>query len=156
MSGLEALGLACNVMQLISFAHETWNFCSEVYNGRSPDRSLRDNAEAMFGASQEVTLQLALLVSPAGSDTNSSSGSPTGNLSLAERQLADLARKCNKAARELRDEALFLCECQAAGNLLSVMKTAIKTNWRRKRMQRLEKDLQNYRSAMETRLLERL
>lgn len=141
MSGLEALSLVCNTMQIISAAHSTVSFCKAIYQGRSPDAHLSDNAVSLASLSDEVEMFYASTDPPR-----------TAN----ERSLADVAKKCNIAARALEEEVNFLMGNHAKGNLPATIKTAVKANWRKSRLEKLEKSLENYQKTMESHLLARV
>lgn len=139
MSGVETLGFVCNIMQLISFACETTTLCKAVYHGRSPDRHLQEYAKALSDASSQVNSHCQGMRSQT-SD---------------EQALEIIASKCNIAARELDEEVKFLNGHQAKGNLTATLRTAVRTNWRKNRLSRLERTLESYKSSMETHLLMR-
>lgn len=138
MSGLETLGLVCNVLQVISFARETISLCVAIYDGKNPDDHLKENAEQASALSADVEKYYA-----------SAKTSPTPH----EKRLAEVAHKCNIAARALEEEVLFLTGSQAKGNLAATIKTPVKTNWRKKRLRRLELSLQSCRDTMESHIL---
>ncbi|KAI0853761.1 hypothetical protein F5Y00DRAFT_257063 [Daldinia vernicosa] len=140
MSGLEALGVACNIMQVISFAHETINFCKEIYQGRSFNEYNQQSVVSLV----ELSAQLQTHFQQAKSQ------------SAKEKRLSDIAQKCNVAARALEDEVKFLTSHHAKGNLAATIKTAVKANWRKNRLERLEKSLENYQNTMESHLLARV
>lgn len=137
MSGLEALGLACNIMQVIACAYETTSFCKAVYQGRSPDAHLLENANALAELSGEVQRRNEALKPK----------------TLTQKKLSDIARKCNVAARALEDEVSFLNSHHGKGNLFATLQTAVKTNWRKSRLERTEKALRECQSTMESYLL---
>ncbi|EOO03839.1 hypothetical protein UCRPA7_592 [Phaeoacremonium minimum UCRPA7] len=138
MSGLEALSLVCNILQIISAAHSTVSFCKAVYQGSSPDAHLGDNAVALASLSAEVEMFYASRQPPR---------------TAHEKSLADVAKKCNIAARALEEEAKFLIGNRAKGNLATTIKIAVKTNWRKNRLDKLEKSLEAYQRTMESQLL---
>lgn len=140
MSGLEALSVACNIMQVISFAHETIDFCKEIYRGGS----FNDYNQQSIASLMELSVQLQTHFLQAKSKT------------VKEKQLADIAQKCNVAARALKDEVKFLTSHYAKGNLAATIITAVKTYWRKSRLERLEKSLKNHQNTMESYLLARV
>ncbi|RYP70626.1 hypothetical protein DL771_005339 [Monosporascus sp. 5C6A] len=137
MSGLEALSLACNIMTVISFASETVNACKAIYQGRSPDDQLIDIAASLAAASDELQ-----------NENQSMNPKPA-----YEHRLVDIASKCNIAARALDDEVKFLMVNHKKGSLKDTLRVAVKANWRKNRLERLEKSLHDYQRAMETQLL---
>ncbi|KAK4224249.1 hypothetical protein QBC38DRAFT_547850 [Podospora fimiseda] len=68
----------------------------------------------------------------------------------------DLAAKCSVAARALVVEAKFLVSQHAKGDLLATFKLVNKTKWRQRRLERLEKSLEDYAKIMRTQLLVRI
>jgi hypothetical protein len=144
MSGLDvlgALGLACNIMQIISFAHETVAFCTEVYEGRSPDAQLEENAASLIKLSADVESHYQARKSP---------------YTASDRTLAEIAKKCATAARALEEEVRFLKGEKAKGKLAATLKVAVKTNWRKARLERLQKSLETCQHTMESHLLARV
>ncbi|RYO91744.1 hypothetical protein DL763_004894 [Monosporascus cannonballus] len=137
MSGLEALSLACNIMTVITFARETVNVCKAVYQGRSPDDQLIDIAASLAATSDELQ-----------NENQAMSPKPA-----FEHRLVDIASKCNVAARALDDEVKFLMANHEKGSLKETLRVAVKANWRKNRLERLEKSLHDYQLAMETQLL---
>ncbi|RYP51293.1 hypothetical protein DL769_010831 [Monosporascus sp. CRB-8-3] len=137
MSGLEVLSVACNIMTVISFARKTVSICKAVYQGRSPDDQLIDIAASLAATSDELQ-----------------NGSQAISPKLApEHRLADIASKCNVAARALDDKVKFLVANHKKGSLKETLRVAVKANWRKGRLERLEKSLHDYQRAMETQLL---
>ncbi|RYP31388.1 hypothetical protein DL767_005788 [Monosporascus sp. MG133] len=137
MSGLEALSLACNIMTVISFARETVSICKAVYQGRSPDDQLIDIAASLAATSDELQNEnQAMNPKPA-----------------HEHRLVDIASKCNVTARALDDEVKFLVANHKKGSLKETLRVAVKANWRKNRLERLEKSLHDYQRVMETQLL---
>ncbi|KAI0110511.1 hypothetical protein F4776DRAFT_642140 [Hypoxylon sp. NC0597] len=140
MSGLEALSVACNIMQVIGFAHETISFCRAIYQGRSPDDHIERNAASL----SELSAQLQKHYKSTKPQTSQ------------QKQLAEVAKQCNIAARALEEEVKFLVSNHAKGHLAQTIRIAVKTNWRRGRLERLEKSLSNYQHTMESHLLARV
>ncbi|KAI8626180.1 hypothetical protein F5Y19DRAFT_229340 [Xylariaceae sp. FL1651] len=137
MSGLETLGIVSNVFQIISFARETIALCMAVYRGRSPDDSLGENAASL------ATLSAQLQQYYQGKRPQAA----------AERQLSLLATRCGIAARSLVEEVGFLTGHKAKGSLAATLRLAVKTNWRKKRLETVEKSLHAYQKTLETHLL---
>lgn len=54
MSGIEALSVACNIVQVISFAHETVSFFKAVYRGQSPNDYGEHNAASLSELSAQL------------------------------------------------------------------------------------------------------
>lgn len=140
MSGVEVLGLACNVLQIIDYASNTVTLCKNIYQGRSPSPDLKSHASDLESLSAQVQSHVQGLQSRTAS----------------ERKLSDIGNKCNIAARALDEELQFLLGHQAKGNLAATLRLAVKTNWRKSRLERLQKSLAVYQNTMETYLLANL
>ena len=140
MSGIETLSLVSNIFQVITFACQTVALCQAVYRGQSPDETLVDYASTLASLSADVHQQCQ--------------GIQPG--SKSEKALSDIAGKCSVAARALEDEVQFLVSHQAKGHLLAALQVAAKTQWRKRRLGRLEKSLKDYKELFETHLLVRV
>lgn len=137
MSGLEALGIACNVVQILSFAHETISFCKTVYAGQTPNEYDEEAVASLATLSARLQARYKD-VKPQTSQ---------------ERQLEYIARECNIAVRALEDEAKYLSFHRAEGNLKQTLLVVIKIMWRKNRLKRNEVRIRNCQNAMESHLL---
>ncbi|KAI0883129.1 uncharacterized protein GGS22DRAFT_195372 [Annulohypoxylon maeteangense] len=140
MSGLEALSIACNIMQVISFAHETVSFCKAIYQGKSIDEYGGHDIASLSALSAQLRKHYQN-IKPKTTD---------------EKQLEDIAKKCNIAARALEEEVAFLLSHNAKGHLAQTLRIAVKTNWRKGRLERLRNSLRNHQHTMESYLLARV
>jgi hypothetical protein len=140
MSGLEALGLTCNILQLISFAGETVRFCKTIYQGSAPNEDLVSIAASLKGVSDEIQNHCQTQSQRRGDD----------------RTLVEAAKKCNVIARALDEEVKFITLHQKKGDLIATLRVAMKSNWRKSRLDRLERSLQDHQRTMETLLLKRV
>ncbi|KAF2968298.1 hypothetical protein GQX73_g5272 [Xylaria multiplex] len=142
MSGLEALGIVCNIFQVISFAHETVSLCKKVYRtGTGVDQELSENAVFLEKLSSQV----------GGLDLDA-----LAVRSADEQQLLDTLKKCRDVSRDLQEEINFIAEHAKKGSLASTLKIAAKTNWRKRRLEKLERKLNDAQKLMETSLLVRV
>lgn len=142
MSGLEplaALSLACNVLQLVEVGRQTIDLIKTVYRGGTPDDSLDRNAAVLGSISHEVKT----CKRPA-------------NCPKYEQQLLVAAERCSTAARDLREEIQFLVGNAKQGCLASTLRVVAKTNWRRRRLERLKENLDSTEKLMQTGLLTRI
>ena len=140
MSGLEALSLACNVFQTISFARDTVNFCRDVYNGqKTPDAHLEAQATAMIQAAQQV---------------ESSCSSST--LTASERTLVDISRQCVTTAKKLEAMVQSITKTQRKGKFVSALSTRLKSLWKQKDIESLDKALLRYTNTMQVLLIDRI
>jgi hypothetical protein len=73
-----------------------------------------------------------------------------------EKKLDDLARKCQDAAQKLLVEVQSINQLQKKGNLSIALYAAVKSRLRKSKMEDLQKQLQSYRTTMETHVVVRL
>lgn len=142
MSGLEplaVLGLACNVLQLVEVGKHTINLIKTVYQSASPDHTLEENAAILENATEEIRKCERPAKCP-----------------KHEQQLLVAADRCSAAARDLRQEIKFLVGCMRQGSLASTLKVVAKTNWCRRRFERLKESLDRTEKLMQTSLLTRV
>lgn len=141
MSGLEplvALGLACNIFQLIEVGRDTIKLAKEIYQSSRPsiDKALEENAIVLDNISREVK----------------AAQRPTRPSKL-EQQLLVTAERCSSAARDLEEEVSFLLENAKRNQLVSTLKAVARTTWRKRRLDRLREGLENAEKLMKTTLL---
>ncbi|KAJ0115588.1 hypothetical protein J7T55_010411 [Diaporthe amygdali] len=138
MSGLEplaALGLACNILQIVELGQKTIACIKDVYQGRTPDEELKNNAVGLESLANEIKKH-----------------SGPGKKKLEE-ILVQSAASCSKAARELREEMHFLFDNAKRGSLASALKVTAKVAWRKRRLDRLQGNLDTEEKRMQNRLL---
>ncbi|KAI9172678.1 hypothetical protein HJFPF1_02188 [Paramyrothecium foliicola] len=138
MSGLEALGLACNIFQVLSFAGETVSLCKAIYNGEAtPDGKLQEKSQLMIEAAN-ITAESARV-------------GPSPN----NQQLLDIAAKCRRAAEELQSEVFVVTQNRqkSQGSVVKTVRVWTKLAWNRKKLQRLDNSLQDYSKLMEATIL---
>lgn len=140
MSGLETFGLVCNVMTVITFARDTIALCKAVYQGNSPDPQLPETALSL----KTVSLDIQGRCQTASAQT------------VSEKRLADIAKRCHEAAANLEDEVGFITGNIQSGSLAATLVVAAKTNWRRRRLDRLQTVVEACKSELETSLLARI
>ncbi|KAI3549389.1 hypothetical protein CSPX01_02497 [Colletotrichum filicis] len=154
MSGLEGiagLSLACNVMQLISFGHEAISMCRRIHESGSPEPGLSEHAESLKGVCGELENSLGKRPTPV------ATAAPTAAATRAtkmEKRLLDLAAKCVKNAQDLEKEMKLVSPSQPGK--LGALVAAPKILWRKKRLERLKRDLDDAQKVMDTSILERL
>ncbi|KAL8282381.1 hypothetical protein RB600_005709 [Gaeumannomyces tritici] len=139
MSGLEALGLVCNIFAVVDFSIKTVKFCKAVYEGAALDV---DRLSAVCDSLETST-----------QDLRRSYYVVTEARTKAEQDILDLSQKCQVAARDLQEEVKFLVDGKAKGSLAKTVVVAIRKGWRRRRIQRREKSLEEFKALLETRLL---
>lgn len=141
MSGLEGLGIACNILQIISYTAETARLCHSVYEGGSPGGEMLPNATALQA--------LTTTIDPEGPDQKKPR-------TASEQSLIEVSRKCKVAAKAVIEEVNFLTKGHMQGNLATTLKVAAKTNWRKRRLKRLDEDLKRHQDLLETHMLVRV
>lgn len=138
MSGLEpiaALGLACNILQLVELGKKTIDRIKTIYQGGKPDEELEQGAAAL----EELVSQVK-------------KGSQPGKKKYEEILLKSAAT-CATAASDLREEVRFLSENAKKGSLVSALKVTTRVAWRQRRLERLERNLDAAEQRMQTSLL---
>jgi hypothetical protein len=167
MSGAESLaifGIACNVMQVISFAHDSITFFKQLHDEGCADPILRKAADQMRDATKSLV------------DSINVNGS-NARLTAEETELLELANECSGLAKNLSDELNKLTNGTASRPMngtagtsgtttgaqktvkASLWKTARlggKTWWKKGEIERLERDLNRAQKMMETRILIRI
>lgn len=141
MSGLEplaALGLACNIFQLIEVGRDTIKLAKGIYQSSTPsiDKALEENAIVLDNISREVK-----------------SAQRPARPSKLEQQLLVTAERCSSAARDLEEEVRFLLGNAKKNQLASTLKAVAKTTWRKRRLDRLKENLERAENLMKTTLL---
>ncbi|KAK7915166.1 NACHT domain-containing protein [Apiospora marii] len=145
MSGLEpiaALSLACNILQVVGVGRDTVRIAKQVYQDGTLDPALTESAGVLNDLSSQirVTTEAASAAKPKAQD----------------KQLLDLADKCQGAARDLREEVNFLNGPPTKAKLVATLKIAAKTTWRKRRLEKLDQRLKDAESFLQTGLLTRI
>ena len=144
MSGMEplaALGLACNVMQLISFSGEVISVVKAVKSGRSIDPSAEAIAAQLATASDAVSQSLRAVPKALDAD---------------ETEILDIAKECLAAAVNLttRLEKIRGGDT-SSGSYRAGVASAVKKMWNKREIEELESMLCAHRKNLEMRLLQR-
>jgi len=147
MSGLEplaALGLACNVFQVLSFAGEVCKYSKSIFeHGQAPESAI-----ALARTSESLA--------KAFNDAEAIATANPQPLAQSDHELLKIARECNSAAKSLRDEVDNTAKTAGAkGKLVESVIQGVQsvTSSRRKKVKELERLLQAHRDTLETRLL---
>ena len=144
MDPITGIGLAASVIQLISFGIGAAKTCREIYEqGVSADHSQLD-----YVANHLASLTVFIEQSLQDPRTHSL------RLSKEERELVDLGRKCRDCANQFQREIQKL-QTPRTSIVLAASKTA-RALWKRKSIEQIQKQLENYRSTLEISLLSRL
>jgi hypothetical protein len=167
MSGAESLaifGIACNVMQVISFAHNSITVFKQLHHEGCADPSLRKAADQMRDTTNSLVDSI-----------NVNCGN--ARLTAEEAELLELANECSGIAKKLSDELNKLANATSSktmsgtagppGTTTGAQKT-VKTSfwktarlggrtwWKKGEIERLERDLNRAQKVMETHILIRI
>ncbi|KAL8421584.1 hypothetical protein RB596_002382, partial [Gaeumannomyces avenae] len=158
---IAALGLACNILQVVEVGLNTIRVAKQVYKDGSLDPALTGNASALESISGRIhgtkTSRTTIPVTTASSSTApSSTQASASSARLLDKQLSGLAEKCQGAARELREKVNFLNRHPTRAKLIETLKITAKTAWRKRRLERLEGKLNDAQGVSQTSLLARV
>lgn len=144
MEAIAAFALACNVVQVVDFGLKTASKFGEIYK----EGSTIDHQDLYYTSKQlaEITEKLSASIHQA--QTNKL-------LTRDEDQLADLADKCTKCAKDLRKELDNLTLSGGQGKRAALSK-AIKSFRRNDGIKKIKDRLGEYERVLNTRLLSRL
>ena len=143
MEAVAALGVACNVLQLVEFGLQLTSKCHEIYASAS---GLTEQTAAIDDIATESsttfdTLQQAL-------------ESKSSALNQEDNELKVLGAKANAAATRLRDIIGKLKQKNnGKSSKRAVITGAFKQHWYEDEIKEITLELQEYRSILDTRLL---
>lgn len=144
MSGLEALailGVACNVMQIISFAGEFVAVCKRICETGNPEPNLCDHGKRLTELSTGLKQTMAQSLEP---------------LTDHDKAVVAIADECISAAQALQTEIISLSAQQEPRDIKRAVWLAMKSRLRKNKVQRLERTLDGVRKSMESYLLVRI
>ncbi|KAE8444628.1 hypothetical protein EG329_014376 [Mollisiaceae sp. DMI_Dod_QoI] len=144
MSGVEllaVLGIACNVMQCLSFGHEMISLYKKHLESGSADPSVADNAAIFASSSSKLGDSLASAPQP---------------LTKEESELLNVARKSLAAAIELAKELDKIRGNPAKGSILASIRATLRHVRRQRNVERLEKSMLDYQRTLNSGLLYRI
>ena len=145
MDPITGVGLAASVIQLLTFSIDAVKTCQELYQkGSVSDHSNLDYTTVHL-ASLTNSLQLSL----------KNSGTPSRVLTGEETDLVNLARKCEECANKLQRELDHL-KTQPGTSTLKAARLAARAIWKKNTIDKINQQLQAYKSTLETSLLSRL
>jgi hypothetical protein len=145
MSGMEplaALGLASNVMQMISFGHEVATTYSQLKRSGMPDPNLSSNTEKLV---ELITRLETSLTQTSGKEA-----------SAEEKRLESLATKCLEAGKSLNTELERLAIDTKKPRRRDIVGRAVQSIWRRGKIDDLERDLKRCAETLSLGLLMRI
>lgn len=134
MEPAAALGLVCNIFQLIEVGYQTYELIKVVYQRGSIDDNLEKKAIILGSISEDIKP----LNRPA---------------KKHERQLVATTEICARAARQLREEITYLISRAEKGRLSYAVKAVSMILWRKPRLERLKKELDEAEKLMQSGLL---
>ncbi|KAL7815567.1 hypothetical protein V8C26DRAFT_402054 [Trichoderma gracile] len=141
MSGLEALSLACSIMQVISFTKEVLTVCKDVYEGRpTADSQMEDNARSIQGLLDEM---------------HRNAGS-VQQQTKEEKELYAVAQKCSEAAEELQKEIRQVTRHQKPGDYKRAFIAGYQSIFGKRKVTGLYDQFCKYQKTLETHILVRL
>jgi len=139
MEAIAALGLACNVMQVICFSREVVTVARHAYTTGKIEEDLSDKSSHL------ATLALAV------EDSIQSAMKPQ---TKAQRDLQEAAQKCRQTAAELGQEVDKICP--SAGrppNAFRAIKSSVKAIGRKNKLKDLEKTMMHWERVIDSGLL---
>ncbi|EGU84489.1 hypothetical protein FOQG_17758 [Fusarium oxysporum f. sp. raphani 54005] len=142
-TGLEALGAASAVLQVIAFASDLAVACKDAYDGATtPLEGLQRHAKEMAEAVDRVYTRCDDMVR-----SNSKFSAP---------ELQNIAAKCRDAAKKLETEVQYVTSMQAKGNIAKSFHKAFRISRHRTKIQDLEESLSKHQRLMELELTSHL
>ncbi|KAH7233063.1 hypothetical protein BKA59DRAFT_446560 [Fusarium tricinctum] len=140
-TGLEAVGAASAVIQLISFAGTLVSLTFQIYNGRpTPENELEEYAAKMSDAANRVQIRVRQVP----------------QMIPEEKKLFKVAQECVAAAESLRKEAQSITKGYRKGRVLKAVIGAIRTDYHKKKIQNLDLCLKRCKGILETELLQKI
>ncbi len=144
MSGLEplvALGLACSIMQVITFARDTISVCSTIFQTGSLDPIIDIQVKELTAVCKSLEEQRQSIIGPVTRD---------------EEDVLNIARTILDAAAELKTEINKVCSSVSKGKAAAAVTATLKMAWRKRKVDQLQKTILNGQRVLEDRLLVRL
>lgn len=134
MEPLAAVGLVCNILQLIELGSQTYGLIKAAYQKGSINDSLNEKSIMLESISERIR--------------------PVNRPARKhEQQLVDMADSCARAARQLREEINYLVGSANQGRLSFALKAVFMTSWRKTRLERLKNELNEAEKLMHSGLL---
>ncbi|KAG9508223.1 hypothetical protein J7337_001786 [Fusarium musae] len=137
-TGLEALGAASAVIQLISFAGSLVSLSFKIYDGvPTPENELEEYSTKMMEAARRVQTR----------GKQAAQGTQVGD------QLSKVSQECIDAATELRKEAQTLTKRYQKGKMFKAVYSALRAESHKTKLNQLNESLEKCKELMETELL---
>ena len=145
MDPVTGISLAASVIQLVTFSIHAVKTCREVYQ----QGSVSEYSGVDYTTDHLTSLTKSLRQSL------QSSGTQSLALTREEKDLVNLARKCEDCANTLRKELRKL-QTQPRGSTLQAARKAARAIWKKSSISKIQENLEGYRSTLEISLLSRL
>lgn len=145
MDPITGISLAASIVQLVQFGISSAKAFQEIYQHGSTTELASAEVAAGLLASLTNSVQQSL------HNTNTHSGV----LSAEEKELIDLARKCEDCANKLQFELRKL-QAQPQVSHLKAVRKAARSIWKKNTIVKIQEELENYRRILETSLLYRI
>jgi hypothetical protein len=136
MEALFALGVACNVMQVISFCHETVSLSIKIYKKGSSDPELAQHVLQMKGLANQLDSAI------------SNSATVITIQSPPRKELIAIARDCASTAKELELELN-----QVSHSKIGAVGRAVKIRFRISKLETLKQKLVSHQNTLQLRLI---
>ncbi|KAL5617996.1 hypothetical protein FOVSG1_000218 [Fusarium oxysporum f. sp. vasinfectum] len=137
-TGLEALGAASAVIQLISFAGSLISLSFKIYDGMpTPENELEEYSTKMMEAARRVQSR----------GTKVPKGTQVGD------KLSEVSQECINAATELKKESQTLTKRCQKGKMFKAVYSAFRAESHKTKLNQLNESLKKCKKLMETELL---
>ena len=145
MDPITGISLAASVIQIVTFSIDAAKICRELYQKGSVSEYSNLDYTTNHLASLTRSLQQSLR----------NSGTQSQALTREEKDLVDLSGKCEDCANKLQRELREL-QTQPRASAFEAARQAARAIYKKKRIDKIQKELQAYQSILETSLLSRL
>ena len=146
MDPITGIGLAASVIQLVTFGISAAQTCKTIYE----QGVLDDNSQVEYVANHLGSLT-ASIQQPLQKPTSRSLG-----LSKEEKELVDLSQKCQSCALKLQHELQKLQVPKSRASIVLAASKTARALWKKNSIEKIQRELESYRSTLETSLLSRL
>lgn len=137
-TGLEAVGAASAIVQLISFAGTLISLTFKIYDGiPTPEDELEEYAAKVSDAANRVETRVKKV----------------SQMTPEERKLSQVAQECVAAAEGLKKETQSITRGFQKGKVLKAVYAAFRASQNKKKIQGLNHSLKMCQEIMETELL---
>jgi hypothetical protein len=145
MDPLTVMGIACNVMQIISFGHEVFSLARRISKDGSPDASLADKSARLSDLSGELQSSLNMQ-------------QQTRPLNQTQLRLHNVAKKCLSSSNNLTEELdQIKWKTESKGSNSKTQRRLLsqtwKSLWRKSKIDKLQEEMTNIEQTMQTTIL---